>query len=137
MISYAISKIVDDYYSEETCYESCNDGADALHALHPYEVVEAHGVESRPYTVTEVEPKCYQPCEVEYAVHLTPNWSGEQCLNEASTIGWLVYSTHHLYTKVVSTTHVHNLGATGLGRGAEVDRLSVPLFTVGAGGVFL
>ena len=39
--------------------------------------------------MTEVEPQSNEPCQVEYAVHLTPDRSGEECLNETSTIGWI------------------------------------------------
>ena len=40
------AEVIENYYSEETCYQSSYYCADALNALHPFEVVEAHGVES-------------------------------------------------------------------------------------------
>ena len=40
------AEVVENYYCEETCYQSSYYCADALNALHPLEVVEAHGVES-------------------------------------------------------------------------------------------
>ena len=100
------AEVVENYYSEETYYEGSYDSTNAFNALHPYEVVEAHGVESRPYAVTEVEPQCNEPCEVQYAIHLTPDRSGEECLNEASAIGW----SELRYREVVRTQDVHDLG---------------------------
>ena len=41
-----VAKIVENYDSEETCNQSCYHSANYFHALHPYEVVEAHSVES-------------------------------------------------------------------------------------------
>jgi len=40
------AEVVENYDSEETYYEGSNDSTNAFNALHPYEVVEAHGVES-------------------------------------------------------------------------------------------
>ena len=40
------AEVIENYYSEETCYEGSYDSTNAFNAFHPYEVVEAHGVES-------------------------------------------------------------------------------------------
>ena len=40
------AEVIEHYYSEETCYQSSYYCADALNTLHPFEVVEAHSVES-------------------------------------------------------------------------------------------
>ena len=55
--------------------------------------------------MTEVEPQCYQPYKVEHAVYLSPDRSSEECLNEASAIGW----SELRYREVVRTQDVHNL----------------------------
>ena len=55
--AYSVAQIVAYNDSEEAYHEGSYDSTNAFNALHPYEVVEAHGVESRPYTVTEVEPQ--------------------------------------------------------------------------------
>ena len=105
-LANSVAEVVENYDSEETYYEGCYDSTNAFNALHPYEVVEAHGVESGPYTMTEVEPQCNEPYEVECAVHLTPDRSSEECLNEASAIGW----SELRYREVVRTQDVHNFG---------------------------
>ena len=56
--------------------------------------------------MTEVEPQCNEPCEIQYAVHLTPDRSGEECFNEAGAIGW----SELRYREVVRTQDVHDLG---------------------------
>ena len=42
----SVAEVVENYDSEEAYYEGSYDATDHFHTLHPYEVVEAHGVES-------------------------------------------------------------------------------------------
>ena len=42
----AVAQIVAYYDSEETYYEGSYDSTNAFHALHPNEVIEAHGMKS-------------------------------------------------------------------------------------------